>query len=102
MMFDEFPHIALRAFAPGFAVGDTMPNSCVWVDGECIEDEELPGASGIRVASEDEIVANLEAFRRMYGWDDRVVYVIGGQFAQDGADAGAIIIARAQVLRVIG
>ena len=101
-MFDEYPHIALRAFAPGFAVGDIMPNSCVWMDGECMEDEELPGACGIRVLSEVEIAANLEAFRRMYGWDDRVVYVIGGQFAQMGSDDGEIIISRAKVLRVIG
>jgi hypothetical protein len=101
-IFETFPHIALRAFAPGFAAGETMPNSCVWVDGECMEDEELPGACGIRVTSEAEIEANLEAFRRMYGWDDRIVYVIGGQSAQAGSDDGEIIIGRAKVLRVIG
>ena len=101
-MFDEYPNVALRAFAPGFRVGDIMPNSCVWVDGECMEDEELPGACGLRISSEAEITANLEAFRRMYVWADRVVYVIGGQFAQGGSDVGEIIIGRAKVLRVIG
>ena len=101
-MFDEYPHIALRAFAPGFEVGNIMPNSCVWVDGECMEDEELPGACGIQVSSESEIQENLEDFRRMYGWGDRIVYVIGGQYAQIGSDDGEIIIGRAKVLRVIG
>jgi hypothetical protein len=38
----------------------------------------------------------------MYGWDDRVVYVIGGMSAQAGSDDGEIIIGRAKVLRVIG
>lgn len=102
VQFDGYDNIALRAFAPGYAVGDTMPNSYVWVDGECIVDEELSGACGLRVSSEAEIDANLESFRRIYGWEDRVVYVIGGQSAQVGSDPGEIIISRAKVLRVIG
>jgi hypothetical protein len=38
----------------------------------------------------------------MYGWDDPIVYVIGGQIAQLGTDEGEIVIDRAKVLRVIG
>ncbi|MFA4974569.1 MAG: hypothetical protein WC683_18330 [bacterium] len=100
-MFDEFDNIAIRAFEPGFNVGDILPNSFVWVDGE-IQDEELDGASGIRVRSEAEIAQKLAYVRSTYAFADRVIYIIGGNYASWGEDRGEIIIRNARVLRVIG
>ncbi len=101
-MFSKFEHVALRAFDAGYKVGDTLPNSFNWVDGECFEDEELDGACGLKISSEEELENALEAFRAMYVWDGRVIYVIGGDWASWGQDAGEIIIRNAKVLKVIG
>ena len=101
-MFNEFEHIAIRAFDAGFNVGDTMPNSFVWIDGECNEAEQLNGASGIKVTSEADLNKKLEAFRSMYAFSGRIVYVIGGDFVEHGEDDGEIVISKAKVLRIIG
>ena|ERR1700744_2286851 len=100
-MFEDFGYIALRAFDAGFSVGDTMPDSFVWVDGECT-DEELNGACGLEVESEEDIASKLQDFREGYGWGDRIVYVIGGHYAERGNDRGEIIIRNAKILKVIG
>ncbi len=101
-MFDKFDHIALRATESGFKVGDTLPNSYRWEDGECLEDEQLNGASGLAIKSEDHINAVIAEFRKTYAWGDRVVYVIGGDYASHGEDLGEIIIRKAKVLKVLG
>ena len=101
-MFEDYPFIAVRATDPGHQVGDYMPPSCVWVDGECIEDEPLPGACGVHVKSDAEIAEKIEDVRRGYGWGGRVLYLIGGHTAEMGSDDGEIIISRAVVLQIIG
>ena len=101
-MFDEFDHIALRATESGHNVGDTMPNSFRWNDGECLEDEQLNGACGLKITSEEELNAVISEFRADYAWGGRVVYVIGGNVAEYGEDAGEIIIRKAKVIKVMG
>jgi hypothetical protein len=100
-MFQDFEHIALRAAPDGMVVGQICENSKVWVDGECMEDEDLPGACGIRVSSDDDIQAIIDDFREMYAFDGRKIYVIGGDCAEIGNDDGEIIIRKAQVLAVL-
>ena len=101
-MFEDFPFIAVRAAEAGHQIGDYMPHSYVWMDGERIEDEPLPGACGIRVQSEADLAEKIEDVRQGYGWGDRVLYLIGGHSAEMGSDDGEIIINRAVVLRIIG
>jgi hypothetical protein len=99
-MFAEFEFIALRATDAGFNVGDVLPNSFVWVDGECT-DEELNGASGIRVKSEADLAKKLERVRSMYAFSDRAVYIIGGDMGEYGQDPGEVIIHKPVVLKVL-
>lgn len=101
-MFDGFEHFALRAFEPGFSVGDRLPNSKRWIDGECLEDEELNGASGIKVTSAADIAEKIGDFREKYAFGNRIVYIIGGNFGEWGEDDGEFIIRKAVVVSVIG
>jgi len=101
-MTDEFEHIAIRAFNPGFMVGDIMPNSFRWEDGEICEDEELDGACGFRVRKGDDIDEAVEYVRNVYAFDGRVVYMIGGDYMQFGEDDEEIIIRNARVVKVFG
>lgn len=96
-----FEHYALRACEAGFQAGDTLPNSFVWVDGECFEDEELNGSCGYAIASEEPTKDEIQYVRNMYSWGDRQMYIIGGDWIEQGQDNGEIIIRQAQVIRVL-
>ena len=79
------------------SVGDTVPNSRVWDDGEPT-DEMLDGASCIKVAHDG---IGPELFDMVSSYVGEHVYLIAGHYASYGEDDGEIIIRDAVVVDVI-
>lgn len=81
-------------------VGDILPASSVWIDGNPTDDD-LGGTSAIQIWSESGNDITLDRAAKMLGdyWG-RYVVVIGGEQGQYGQDDGEIIVRNATVLAV--
>ena len=85
-----------------YQVGDTLPASYVWVDGDNT-DEQLDGTSGLWVRSGADLASALEIARKVYsaGSPKAQVLLISGYEGHDGEDDGEVIIKDAQVVAVL-
>jgi len=94
----DHDHVALRVVAEGYPgydghVGDSLPCSYVWEDGDWTA-QELSGTSGIS------ITAHIYPDEWSGYTGDRVL-VIGGESATGGEDRGEIIVEDAVILDII-
>lgn len=67
------------------AIGDTLPPSYVWDDGECT-DQQLDGTCAIDLRE-----SNADALIKSYGYAGEPI-IIAGFYASHGEDRGEIII----------
>jgi hypothetical protein len=87
----EYEHYGVRAHRSTVAVGETLGNSRVWMDGECTDDE-LRGISTLKVTADnvDDMIGTLAAAGYIFG--DAAVVLVGGFAGEWGEDAGEYII----------
>jgi hypothetical protein len=99
--YDEWTWYGLRCCDDDLIVGDRMPASRVWDDGEPT-DEYCPGASCLKVAHDGigpaHILGKLDQLQTYIGTR---VYLCGGHYASYGDDPGEIVISDARVVDVI-
>jgi hypothetical protein len=100
MACSPFEHFGLRAHRRNIAVGETLPNSKIWRDGNMTADE-LPGCSTIKITPGGDIAAALEKVRQIYGWGGASVILVGGWQGSYGEDPEEIIIENGECLAVL-
>lgn len=87
-------------------VGETLPKSFRWDDGE-ITDDRLAGTSTIGLQSvygqavTAQKVAKAVALIEGYRWDGGAVLLVGGMCCEHGEDQGELIIDDATVIEVL-
>lgn len=97
----EYEHYGLRAHRGSVpVVGGRLPNSRVWIDGECT-DEELAGVSTIEVTDTSDLSAIVARLRREYAWGGEPVVLVAGYYGEYGEDSGEIIIRDGICLAVV-
>lgn len=100
---DEFgANLGIRMDDAAYAVGEILPASRVWDDGEPTEDE-MGGTSAVevcreRIPTEADVARALKASRIYIG---RYLYVLTADNCGWGEDAGEIVMRKARVLAVI-
>ena len=81
-------------------IGDEVPNSYEWEDGE-YTDEELDGTSttGIKDLS-DESIRNAFKLLSSEGYQGKKIALIGGEVGGSGRDAGELVIQYNEILDI--
>lgn len=96
----RYTYYGLRAHRADAVVGERLPNSLVWVDGECT-DEEQPGVATLRITAPSQAGALIDQLRTAYCWSDETLVLVGGDVAEVGYDDGELVIQHGVCLAVL-